>query len=46
METTGAARGREAAAQMAAAAVAWLDTLDPAQRAASGLGTPPVAAPD
>ena len=46
METTGAAVGRETAARMAAAAAAWLDTLDPAQRAAAAGGVPSPDAED
>jgi Protein of unknown function (DUF3500) len=40
VDTTGAAGGREAAARMAAAAAAWLNALDPAQRAAATGGVP------
>ncbi len=57
MNTTGTATGqdatsrdgvaREVAARMAAAAAAWLDVLDPAQRAAAAGGAPsPDADPD
>ena len=52
MNTTGTATGRDAAARevaarMAAAAVAWLDALDPAQRAlATGSAPGPEAEPD
>jgi len=40
VDTTGTAGGREAAARMAAAAAAWLDALDPAQRAVAAGGAP------
>jgi hypothetical protein len=43
VDTTGAPAGREAAARMATAAAAWLDVLDPAQRAAA---TGEVPSPD
>jgi hypothetical protein len=54
VNTTGTATGqdatsrdgvaREVAARMAAAAAAWLDALDPAQRAVAADGTPSAGA--
>ena len=40
MDTSEVTAGRQAAARMAAAAVAWLDALDPAQRAAAAGAVP------